>query len=257
MLCRPARQPALLLACLLVCAPLTLKSNSLAAPPLNLPARESLQYTVEWRLITAGSAKLVWNGDMDGSRAQLRLESTGLISKFYRVLDEYSAVLRPDLCTSSSHMTALEGGRNRETSITYDGRRKKASRVEKDRAKNTVIDSREIDIPACVHDVVGGLYFLRTLELEPGQSTQVPVSDGKKSVMARVEAQQREEVKTPSGTHRTIRYEIFLFNNVLYRRPGHVHVWLTDDARRVPVQIRVRLPFAIGTINLQLEKEEP
>jgi hypothetical protein len=43
---------------------------------------------------------------------------------------------------------------------------------------------------------------------------------------------------------------------VLYRRYGHLHIWLTDDARKLPVQIRVRLQFTIGTITLQLEKEE-
>jgi hypothetical protein len=33
-------------------------------------------------------------------------------------------------------------------------------------------------------------------------------------------------------------------------------VWLTDDRRKLPVQIRVRMQFAIGTITLQLEKHE-
>jgi hypothetical protein len=32
-------------------------------------------------------------------------------------------------------------------------------------------------------------------------------------------------------------------------------VWLTDDARHLPVQMRIRMPFVIGTITLQLEKE--
>jgi hypothetical protein len=84
----------------------------------------------------------------------------------------------------------------------------------------------------------------------------VPVSDGKKIVSAKVEAQQREQVKVPAGTFKTIRYEAFLFDNVLYRRPGHLYVWFTDDARRVPVRLQVRLRFTIGTITFQLEKEE-
>ena len=100
--------------------------------------------------------------------------------------------------------------------------------------------------------MAGGVYFLRTLNLEPGQSTEIPVSDGKKSVLAKVEAQQREDVRTPSGSYKTIRYEIYLFNNVLYRRSAHLFVWLTDDRRRLPVQIRVRMQFTIGTITLQL-----
>ena len=33
-------------------------------------------------------------------------------------------------------------------------------------------------------------------------------------------------------------------------------VWLSDDSRRLPVQIRIRQPLYIGTITLQLNKEE-
>jgi len=42
---------------------------------------------------------------------------------------------------------------------------------------------------------------------------------------------------------------------VLYRRPGRLHIWLTDDARKVPVQIQIRMQFTIGTITLRLDKE--
>jgi len=53
-----------------------------------------------------------------------------------------------------------------------------------------------------------------------------------------------------------MRYEVYLFNNVLYKRSAHVNLWISDDRRRLPVQIRVRMTFTIGTINLQLEKHE-
>ena len=43
---------------------------------------------------------------------------------------------------------------------------------------------------------------------------------------------------------------------MLYRRFGHLYIWVTDDARKLPVEIRVRLQFAIGTITLQLEKQQ-
>jgi len=226
---------------------LLLTGSVVVAAPSALPARESLQYTVEWRLVTAGKAHLVWSAtphhSNPGWQADLHLESTGLVSKLFKVNNDYVSNLESDLCASGSYLKA-----DRET--------RKAEYLEKDLDKNTVLNAHEIDIPACVHDVLGGLYELRTLNLQPGQKTQVAVSDGKKSVMARVEAQQREDIKTPAGTFKTIRYEAFLFNDVLYRRYGHLYVWLSDDARKLPVQIRVRLQLAIGTITLQLEKEE-
>ncbi len=230
------------------------------ASPTALPPRETLQYTVEWRLVTAGKARLLWSAtphhSAPGWQADLHLESTGLVSKLFKVNNDYVSNLESDLCATSSFLKAEEGKRRKETRVTFDRATRKAEYLEQDLDKKSVVARNEIDIPPCVHDVLGGLYLLRTLNLQPGQSAQVAVSDGKKSVMVRVEAQQREDVKTPSGTYKTVRYEAYLFNNVLYRRYGHLHVWLTDDARKLPVQLRVRLQFAIGTITLQLEKEQ-
>lgn len=226
---------------------------------LSLPAKEVLSYNVEWRLITAGSTRIEWTAatpPQTGYRINVHVESVGFVSKLFRVEDDYRASLNSDLCIHNSELTAHEGTRRRNTKITFDAQDHKATYVERDLAKNTVLASKEIEIPECVHDVVGGIYYLRTLNLEPGQSVEVPVSDGKKSVMAKVEAQQREDVKLPGGTYKTIRYEIYLFDNVLYRRSAHLYVWLTDDRRRLPVQIRVRMQFTIGTITLQLTNPE-
>jgi hypothetical protein len=227
------------------------------AQSLSLPPHESLLYNVEWRLITAGKARLNLTArpaPQAGWGLQLHLESSGLVSKLFKVTDDYTAQMNQTLCMESSRLNALEGRRQRETRITFD--RGKANYLERDLIKNSTILAHEIDVPACVHDVAGGLYLLRTLNLEPGQSTQIAVSDGKKSVMAKVEAQQKESVKTPAGTFNAMRYEVFLFNDVLYHRPAHLHVWISDDRNRLPVQIRVRMQFTIGTITLLLEKHE-
>jgi hypothetical protein len=246
-----------LLLALLVCAPF---ASPQSLPSTNsLPSKETLYYSIDWRLFTAGKAKIEFaalSGSRPGYQVNLRLESAGFVSKLFKVEDDYASTMNAALCAQSAHVTAHEGNRQRETKITFDGEARKASYLERDLVKNSVVLQQEIDIPQCVHDVTGGLFFIRTLNLEPGQSTQVPVSDGKKSVMAKVEAQQREDVKTPAGTFKTIRYEIYLFNGVLYRRPAHLNVWLTDDRRKLPVQIRVRMQFTVGTINLQLEKHE-
>jgi hypothetical protein len=222
-----------------------------------LPSKEMLQYAVEWRLVTAGRARIDWSAlPRAGWDVKMHLESVGLVSKLFKVEDDYSATLNQALCIQSSYQTTYEGSRQRETRISYDTGAKKATYQERDRIKNTVLNAHDLSIPPCVHDVIGGLFFLRTLNLEPGQSVEVPVSDGKKAVMARVEAQAREDVKTPAGAFKTVRYELYLFNGVLYRRSAHLNIWLSDDRRKLPVQLRVRMPITIGTITLQLEKHE-
>src|SRR5947209_13827632 len=106
---------------------------------------------------------------------RLHLESIGLVSKLYKVEDDYNAILNQALCVQSSLMTSREGNRQRETKVTFDAAAKRASYLERDRVKNSLVLAREIDIPDCVHDVIGGVYHLRNLSLEPGQSTQIPV----------------------------------------------------------------------------------
>jgi hypothetical protein len=238
----------------------TAQSDSAPAAPVwnPLPAAETVQYGIDWRLIPAGTALVRLKRDNDRSyTAEVRLESSGLLDKLFRVRDVYQAGYDggAGFCAVQSVMDASEGKRHRETKLTFDRAQGKAASVERDLVNGgKVVKSSEVDVPACVHDVVGGLFALRQLHLEPGQSTTVPLSDGKKTVMAKVEAQEWEELKTKAGTFKTMRYEAFVFDNVLYQRSARLYVWVTDDARRLVVQIRLKMQFTIGTVTLTMEK---
>ncbi len=228
--------------------------NNLAVPAP--PSHETFDYSIEWRLITAGKAHLEWNAlpsAPDAGDVRLHVESAGIVSRLYTVNDVYSATLAPGFCAQNSLIEALEGGRKKETRITYDSVAHKATYLEKDLVKNSTV-TQEVGIPSCVHDLIGGLISLRYLKLDPGKTAQIPVSDGKKFVMAKVESQRREPLKTALGTVNTVLYEIYLFDNVLFRKSGHLHVWITDDEKRLPIQLQVRLTFAIGTITFRMEK---
>jgi len=233
---------------------LLLPSQSRLANNPALTGSESLQYAAEWRLVRAGTVQLEIKDSGSGRETRLQVRSTGLVSMLFPLDNLYVAQLGKDLCAIGTLLTAKEGSRFRETRVTYNSQRRKANYLERDVKKNTEVLVREIDTPACVHDLVGGLYFMRTLNIPVGRSVDAAVSDGKKSVMARVEAQKRETITTPAGKFNAVRYEVFLFNGILFGRSGVLYVWLTDDDRRLPVQIQVRLQFYIGTITLQLEK---
>lgn len=234
--------------------------SSEGEPTDSFPRTETLTYQVEWRLITAGYATLKFERsgapDRPNWKANLRLESTGLVSKLYKIEDTYSSSYDPGYCADSYHMISSEGKRRRDTVVTYERDRKKAVYLERDLIKNTTVRSSDIDVPACVHDVIGGLMKLRSIRLEPGKSIEIPTSDGKKFAMVRIEAQEREDVKIKGAVRKTMRYEAFIFNNVIYSRKARLQVWITEDAKRTPVQFRLRTPFPVGTVSLTLEKEE-
>jgi len=219
---------------------------------LDVPSTDRLTYDIEWRLIHAGSAIV----DTQKTSARLKLESAGMVSSLFKVNDAYGVTYDEPFCATSSTLDAQEGKRHRETRVVYDRTKNRADYVERDLVKNTVLHTYDTSIPNCVHDVLGALISLRGLTLNPGQTAQMPVSDGHKSASVKVEAQEREEIKTPTGTYKTIRCETFLMNGVVYNRKGRVFIWVTDDARRLPVQIQLRMSFPVGTVTLHLLKEE-
>lgn len=257
----PRRRGAALLVAALVWLPGAAGQDGNGSPHTVEPRRPvTYKYTVEWRLIDAGKATL--NIDPAGTpqypsvRSELILASTGLVSRLYKINDRYLGNYKPDLCAVDYHMTAEEGRRRRDTKVTYDAERKKAAYLERDLVKNSVVHDKEIDIPGCVHDVIGALMQLRATRLDPGKSTEFPVSDGKKFAMVRVEAQEREKVKVNGVNHNAIRYEAFIFNGVIYPRKARLQLWLTDDDRKLPVQIRIRMNFPIGNVTLNLDEHQ-
>ena len=252
----------------LACACLILSTISSSLPQSKpaadtggvFPSQETLVYDIEWRLIDAGDARLSLEPKRSSGQTEwqskLHLESNGLVSRLYKLDDNYDLEMEGDFCATSTTLDAMERTRHRETKVVYDYSKGKAIYVERDLIKNSVTKSAEVDIPPCTRDIIGALYKLRTLRLEPGQSTQMTLSDGKKAVSARIEAQQKEQIKIKAGTFNTTRYEAFVFGGVLYARKAQLLIWLSDDPRRTPVQIRVRMSFPIGTITLDLVKEE-
>jgi hypothetical protein len=219
-----------------------------------IAAKHSLQYGVEWRLIRAGTARMSWTPAPSGYIADLQLQSVGLVSKLYRVNDEYRATMDGNACAQHVLLKAEEGKRRRETTITFSPG--KSHYMERDLLKNNIALEKELDTPPCVYEYMGALMKLRTMRLEPGQSAEVPLTDGKRFANVKVEAQEREQVRIGSQTYNTMRYEVYMFNGVLITRKARMNIWLTEDARRLPVQLRVRMSVLIGNITLQLEKAE-
>lgn len=221
----------------------------------------SLHYRVSWRLVHAGDVELRLGGAIEETfpewSASLKLRSAGVVDDLYKVNNRYWVSYDDSFCAISSVQQVAEKSKRRRIEVDYQEPPGEASYREFDLNKDELVDEKSVGVPPCVHDELAALSLLRTLQVEPGDTLELPISNGKKSVSARVEVQDREKVETPSGVYDAIRYEAFLYHDVLYRRKGRLFIWLTDDERRLPVQIRVKLGFFIGTVTLKLEKEDP
>jgi hypothetical protein len=213
---------------------------------------ETFIYGANWRLIRAGTVTL----EAMPSKISMRLESAGLVASLFKVNDTYTANYNDTFCAATARLESNEGKRQREALVTYDSSANRAHYVERDRLSGSVLHEASVDLPPCASDVVGAILRWRKSPMEPGSAMQLPLSDGRRAAMVKVEAQEREEIKVPAGTFKAVRYEAGIFNGVIYTRKGKAQIWYTDDDRHIPVQIRLRMNFPVGTVTLELEKQE-
>lgn len=224
--------------------------------PARFPYSEKATYRIEWRLMTAGSATLqLSHGDKQNWHLQLDLLSAGLVDRMYQVSDTYKLSTNERFCAINSELAGHEGKKRFSTRMDFDNARHKLFYTESDLVTN-VAQRNEIDISACTYDVMGALSVLRMLKPEPKNTLSLSLTNGKKLVQAKVEAQAKENIHLNDKSYSTIRYEALVFNNVVYRRKGRLFMWITDDVDRIPVQFRLQMGFPVGTITLELEKHE-
>jgi len=99
-------------------------------------------------------------------------------------------------------------------------------------------------------------YFLRTLPLEVGKTYRFERYFKKELNPVVIKVVKREKMKLPDDRE----VPCVILNPVvgdegLFAPRSQAMLWITDDARRIPVQIRAKLPF--GTVTLRLEQMTP
>jgi hypothetical protein len=106
--------------------------------------------------------------------------------------------------------------------------------------------------PAKPLDDAAFFYFVRVTPLEVGRQYTYDRYFRKEKNPVTIKVLKREKLELPDGSkvnclvlHPTID------TRGLFSKRSETRIWLTDDARRLPVQIRTKFPF--GTITLRLK----
>ncbi len=214
------------------------------------PVNQNFVYQVEWRLWEAGTATLGLAPDGTGMmRSSASADSSGVVSVLYPVHDQFHGLFDPrSFCSQSLTKHIEEGFHEHETLISFNyGRRR--SMLDETNPKNNQRKHQEMEIPGCVTDVVSGIFYVASLPLRPQTSYTFPLNDGGKTVDVTVQAEAREAITTPAGQFQTIRVSPQAASGPV-KDKGQIWIWYTDDARRMPVQMRARMFW--GTLTFRL-----
>lgn len=217
------------------------------------PNNQTFVYEGEWRLFRAGLATIKMEQAGTQQRVTGTANSSGVVSLLYTVRDRFESTFNTDtFCSERIFKHTEEGRRKLETNIRFDAARRKAVLDERNLSKNAT-KHEEIDIPACVTDVLSGIFYLAAQPLTQGAVHRFPVNDGGKTIEVKATVEGREQIKSPVGTYNTVRVRAEAVGGKLAGR-GAIWIWVSDDGNRIPVQMRSRAFW--GTLTFRLSRIE-
>jgi hypothetical protein len=94
--------------------------------------------------------------------------------------------------------------------------------------------------------------YARTKQLEPGVKFSIDIYDGKELHPAVVTVLRRETVKTAAGEFKTVVVHPKLKTGGIFDKTGDLLIWMTDDARHLPVKMVSKV--RIGSVTAELAK---
>jgi hypothetical protein len=224
-------------------------------PPENytFPNGQALVYEAEWRLWTAGTARISFDPAGENQRISATADASGVVAVLYPVHDRFQSIIdRRTFCSISLAKHTEEGFRARETLINFNYQRRRAV-LDETNLKSGEAKHAERDIPGCVTDVIGGIFYVGSLPLAPDATYTFPLNDGGETVEVRAHVEAREKIKTAAGTFNTIRVSPEATSGTLKNR-GRIWIWYSDDGRHIPIQMRARMFW--GTLTLRLIRNE-
>jgi hypothetical protein len=151
--------------------------------------------------------------------------------------------------------TDEQGKRLRTSETIFDQDAKKVEYTERD-PNNAGQAPRVITaaLEGPTQDIVSAIYFLRTLDLTPGNNFTIPVSDSGRvyQVPAHVVAE-KKKMKSVVGKVAVVRIDVDIFGpgRPVEEGKGKMSIWVTDDERRIP--IKARLSHDIGQLDITLK----
>jgi hypothetical protein len=207
---------------------------------------EYFQFSVDWSGINAGSALMQvqnyqWVDGHKAWRVVSKTESNSFVSKFYKVRDRIeTAIDAESLYTRRFEKHLREGGYRQDLVVRFDQENRQA----------LYDDGTPLEVPARVQDVLSAFYYVRTLPLADGAVLSVPAHDNRASYDLEVKVLKREQIEVPAGKFNCVQVEPVLKSEGIFKSKGRILVWLTDDAKRIPVKVTSKVP--IGSISVSL-----
>ncbi|HEY6008112.1 MAG TPA: DUF3108 domain-containing protein [Geobacteraceae bacterium] len=228
---------------------------ALLAAPLNAATvPERLVYRLSWTGIAIGTATQEIRAEGGTHRIFVTARSNDWLSVFFPVDDRIESVLDKEGgvfpgVSRSFRMETREGSHQRDREILFG---RSGTAVFHDRRSG---ERFTLSPPPGTFDIYSSFFHVRYLPLEVGRSVYVNILDGKEVQRLEVRVLRRETLRTVLGPVSTIVVKPLVRSEGVFEGKGGVTIWLTDDARRIPVRVQTKV--TVGSVTATLVERSP
>jgi hypothetical protein len=223
---------------------LTAPAAAIRQVPVPFSVGERLDYDVKFGVLKVGSGRMEVMG-VENVRGREAWHTSFTVrggTFFYKVNDKLESWIDTETFSSLRHLQDLqEGKRDRERRFE----------IYPDRLVYTENEGEEKPTARDPLDDASFLYFIRTMPLSVGQTYDFPRYFRPDRNPVRVRVLRKEAVKVPAGRFDAIVIQPIIKSKGIFSENGRAEIWLSDDDKRIMVQLKSSLSF--GTLNLYLK----
>jgi hypothetical protein len=223
---------------------------------LGLRDGEALTYRVAYGIFgNAGEIKIAANTEINDGAPFLSVVTTTSTRGFLRTVYPFQAQSDSIFDQRTGRMTV-----HTETSAT--SKKKTNFALEFDHTKSIALytdftnsaNNQTLTLPpGNPMDLITSLVQTRVWDLKPGESRDINVMFDRDIYELTIYAVRYEKVRTAMGSFNTLVYEPRMEKTPpkgMFKRGSAVHVWISQDANRLPVKFEVEFKFGAGVANL-------
>jgi len=221
-----------------------------------LIAGENLKYRIHLGFINAAEATIKsspgtssW-GEQTLRKVEIEGKTTGVLELFSPLRDYWSAQIDTEsLLPVKTEMRKKEGRYRKEESVLYQ--------MDKGFARITSPQNKPvtstINGPKDLLDLISAYYFLRSKpvsEKKPGSRWSAQVLVDSKIYELVLVVRSKETIESEAGKKASIKTNILLPKNNLFKEEDAIRLWISDDEYQVPLKVQVNLKIGFLTIDL-------
>ena len=218
----------------------------------NLPEKENLVFDVYWKFVKVGKGTLEIKGleEVNGRTAYhvySEAKSAPFFDSFFKVRDTNQSWIDTESLCSLRYLTNIsEGGWKKFEQLDFNHETARFARNDDGTMKYG-------DTVQWVQDVISSLYYMRTMDLEVGKEYIFDAHSGNDTWPLKTKVIGKEKVKVEAGTFDCLILQPSLREDAgIFKAKGKLKVWVTNDDRKMPVQMKSKIP--VGSISAELSK---